>query len=132
MAGRQFTDRFEYVFDIDRFVMQPSACLIAADHQNARDIEPRCRHQMRGCRLVAARQTHHAVKHCTLDRNLDIVHQQIARRHQITPTATRSRDEITWRRGLDLERQATRFANTLLDDPGDLVEVAEADRNLGG
>src|SRR6266513_1445062 len=54
-----------------------SARLVPAHHENRRDVEAARGHQMRGRRLVARRQTDHAVELRALDRDLHVVDDQI-------------------------------------------------------
>ena len=45
-----------------RIAVDAAGLLIAADHQNGRDVEPCCRHQVAGRGLVAAGQADHPIE----------------------------------------------------------------------
>ena len=118
-----------HYFDV--LALEVSARLIAAHYENRRDVEASRRHQMRGRRFVARRQAHHAVELCAFDRNLHVVDDEVAARQHIAACGAGADDEVARRGSTDLERHAAGIAHGLLDDLGDAVEVAEADRQFG-
>ena len=62
-------------------------------------------------RLVARRETHHAVEQCAFDLHFDVGGDQVARGQDVCAAAARARDEVAWRRRAHLERQSTRGAD---------------------
>ena len=97
--------------------------LITADHQQRGDVHAGRGHQMAGRRLVAGRQTDHAVEHGRVHLRLDIVGHEIARRENVRAGTARTGDEIGGRGGTHLEGYAAGGANRLLDHFGDTVQV---------
>ena len=65
------------------------------------------------------------------DGDFHVVDDEVAAGQHVAAAGARADDEVARRRGADLERQAARFADRLLDDLRDAVQMAEADRQLG-
>ena len=132
LAERGLHAADEDVLDVDVLAVELAARLVAADDEDGRDVEAARRHEVRGRGLVARGQADHAVELRALDRDLHVVHDEVARGQDVAARAARADDEVARRRGADLEGQAAGGADRLLDDRGDAVEVAEADRQLRG
>src|SRR3712207_6422666 len=101
--------------------------LIPARDEDRGDVEPGAGHEMAGRRLVARGQAYHPIELRSLDHDLDVVHDQVPRRHQIARLFSGAGDEVAGCRGAYLERKAARLPNRLLDDLRDPVEVDVAD-----
>src|SRR5690606_19542088 len=124
--------RDEDVFDVDPMTLPGAARLIAADHEDGWNVEAPRGHQVRGRCLVARREADHAIELCAFHGDLDVVHDEVATREDVTSGMRGADDEIARRRGPNLKRDTARGADLFLDDPGDAVEVAEADCKLRG
>ena len=80
--------------------------------------------------VLSQGQADHPVELRALDRDLDVVDDEVARGEDVAAGRAGAGDEVARRGGADLERQPAGGADRLLHDLGDAVEVAEADRQL--
>ena len=78
LAGEHVPGRQKHVLDIDVLALVFAARLIAADHHDGGKVRARRGHELARRRLVAGRQTHHAVELRALHRDLDVVGDQVA------------------------------------------------------
>jgi hypothetical protein len=131
MAGDGVHRVDEHLFDVDVLALVFAARLVAAGHEDRRNVQARRRHQLAGHGLVARGQADHAVELRAFDRDLDVVGDQVTRRQHVGAACARAGDEVARRRGADLEGHAARGTDRLLDLDRDLVEVAVAGRELG-
>src|SRR4030095_10557247 len=120
----------EHLFDVDVLAVVVTARLISADHQDRRDVEAASRHQMCRRRLVARREADHPVELRAFDRDLHVVDDEVAAGEHVAAAGAGADDEVAGRGRANLEWQPTRLAYGVLDDSGDAVEMAEADRQL--
>ena len=120
----------EHLFDVHVLALVVATRLVAADDEDGRDVESAGGHQVRRRRLVARRQADHAVELSALDRDLHVVDDQVPAGQHVAAAGAGADDEIARRGGTDLEGESARFAHRFLDDLGDAIEMAEADRQL--
>ena len=67
-----------HILDVDRLAVDLAGLLVAADHEDRRDVEPRGGHQVARRGLVAAGQADHPVEQRRLDLHLDVVGDDVA------------------------------------------------------
>jgi len=115
-----------------RMALLLAAALVAADDQDGGNVEAAGGHQVGRRRLVARGQADHAVELGAFYGYLHVIHDQIARGENVAAPGTGTDDEVAGSGGADLEGPAASFAHGILHDPGDAVEVTEADRELRG
>src|SRR5215212_645306 len=131
VTGGDAPHRFEDVFYIAWLTATRAVPLVTAYHNNCGNVQSPRRHQVGGCGLVARGKTYHAVEKRTLYSHLDIVDYQIPTGEEVATLSPGVGDEIARCYRSDLKRQTTRLAHRLLNHSRQLVEVREADRQLG-
>ena len=127
VAGRQ-----EHVLDVAVPAPVGPARLVAAGDHDRRDVQPGGRHQLAGRGLVAGRQADHPVQLGALDLHLDVVGDEVAGGQDVPAAVPGAVNEVARGGGADLEADPARQLDRPLGPAGDLVEVAEADRELRG
>ena len=94
LARDVVTGAEEHFLDVHVMVVVLPLALIAADHQDGRNVEARRRHQMAGHGLVAGGEADHAVELRAFDLHLDVVGDQVAARQDVVAGAAGAVDEV--------------------------------------
>ena len=124
--------REEHVLDVAVPAPVGAAGLVAAGDDDRRDVQPGGGHELAGRGLVAGGQADHAVQLRALHLHLDVVGDQVAGGQDVAAAVPGAVDEVARGRGAHLEADAAGRLDRPLGPAGDLVQVAEADRELRG
>src|SRR6516162_4757069 len=120
----------EHVLDVAVPPLVAAAGLVAAGHDDRGDVQPGRGHQLAGRGLVAGGQADHPVQQCALHLHLDVVGDEVAGGQDVPAAVPRAVDEVAGRGGAHLEADAAGQLDRALGPASDLVQVAEADRQL--